>query len=89
MNGVYETVYDMSPLPEYIIQSRPELVPLPHLRGEGQFIEVQKTRNFSSAEHHVIYRYGASGHEGIRPGSNQMGNSVSVSKLERNCKKKA
>ncbi|XP_014217958.1 vitellogenin-like, partial [Copidosoma floridanum] len=83
INGVYETLYDISPLPEYVIQSRPELAPLPHLKGNGQLIDIGKTRNFSSSQQHLVYRFGANGYENFVPGSNQMGNFLSRSSVSR------
>lgn len=66
-------------MPNYLTQSMPELVPLPHLRGDGQIIDVVKTRNFSNADQHMVYRFGSAGHEGWKAGSNQMGNFLQVS----------
>ena len=79
MNGIYETLYEIYPMPDYILQSRPELVPLPHLRGNGQVLNIEKSRNFSNSEHHMVYRFGLSGHEGWKDGSNNMGNFLAVS----------
>ncbi|XP_052133348.1 vitellogenin-like, partial [Frankliniella occidentalis] len=68
VNGVYKTmedsvtgecevVYDISPLPQYQLQSRPELAPMPQLRGDGQLIDIVKTKNFSHCEQRPGYHY--------------------------------
>ncbi|XP_014270535.1 vitellogenin [Halyomorpha halys] len=74
IHGKYETNYVVSVLPEYLLQSRPELAPLPHLKGDGEHYMIDKTRNFSNSDEHVVYRYGMNGHEGWDAGTNTMGN---------------
>lgn len=55
------------------------MVPLPHLRGSGKIINIVKTRNFSNSEHHMVYHHGMGGAGKGEPGSNHMGNSLTVS----------
>ncbi|KAF6216357.1 hypothetical protein GE061_000698 [Apolygus lucorum] len=81
--GEVETIYDISPLPQYVIQSRPQLAPLPKLRGDGQLIDIVKTRNFSNAEQRMAYHYGFTGLTDWEPASNQMGNFLSRSSVSR------
>lgn len=45
--GDCETVYEISPLPEYLAQSSRDLVPLPELQRQGQVFDVVKTRNYN------------------------------------------
>lgn len=71
-------------IPEYLIQSRPELAPLEHLRGEGKHYRIVKTRNFSNSDEHMVYRFGMNGHEGWDAGTNTMGNFLAVSDLQCN-----
>ncbi|XP_014270480.1 vitellogenin [Halyomorpha halys] len=74
VNGVYETIYDISEIPEYILQSRPEMLPLPHLLGNGKVFEIVKNKNFSNSDRHVLYHSGLDSQTNWKPGSNQMGN---------------
>ncbi|XP_014218092.1 vitellogenin-like, partial [Copidosoma floridanum] len=83
VNGIYETTYDVSPMPSYLISNRPELVPLPHLKGEGKIIDVVKNRNYSNPKQHIVYRFGSNGHEGWEAGTNHMGNFLSRSSQSR------
>ncbi|GLV41990.1 hypothetical protein CBL_10149 [Carabus blaptoides fortunei] len=45
VTGKCETLYDIDELPEYILQSEPQLAPLPHLKADGEFIDVMKEGN--------------------------------------------
>ncbi|KAJ6646139.1 Vitellogenin [Pseudolycoriella hygida] len=47
-SGQCETYYDISPIPEYLVKSHPEWIPLPNLKGSGEFIQIVKTRNYTS-----------------------------------------
>ncbi|XP_037042454.1 vitellogenin-like [Bradysia coprophila] len=47
MMGYCETVYEISPLSEYLAQSSRDLVPLPRLQSQEQFIDVVKSRDYS------------------------------------------
>jgi hypothetical protein len=78
--GEYETIYDISVLPEYVLQKRPELAPLPHLAGKGHLIEVVKTRNFSESDHSPSYHFGLTGATDWEPASTEMGHFLSVSR---------
>ncbi|XP_037042453.1 vitellogenin-like [Bradysia coprophila] len=46
MMGNCETVYEISPLPQYLSRSS-DLVPLPRLQRQEQFIDVVKSRDYS------------------------------------------
>lgn len=48
LGGDCETVYEISPLPEYLAQSSRDLVPLPELQGD--FIVVAKSRNYNACD---------------------------------------
>lgn len=48
--GSCETSYDISPIAEYLTKSSPEWVPLPELKGDGEFIVITKTRNYSNCD---------------------------------------
>ncbi|XP_037042452.1 vitellogenin-like [Bradysia coprophila] len=47
MMGNCETVYEISPLPQYLAQSSRDLVPMPRLQRQEQFIDVVKSRDYS------------------------------------------
>ncbi|XP_065165027.1 vitellogenin-like [Atheta coriaria] len=73
VTGTYETLYDITPLPEYVLQSQPELVPMPELKKNGEVIEIIKTKNFSRSEENLGYYYGLGGMGQFEPNTNQMG----------------
>lgn len=73
VTGKCLTVYDINELPEYILQSKPELVPIPQLKADGDIIEVVKTMNYSECKERVAYHYGLHEMEGMEPSSTQMG----------------
>ncbi|XP_014261592.1 vitellogenin-1-like [Cimex lectularius] len=83
VTGLCETIYDVSPLPEYVLQSRPYLAPLTHYRGDGQFIDIVKTMNYSNCDQRVAYHFGISGLTDWEPASNQMGTFMSRSSQTR------
>ncbi|KAK9500939.1 hypothetical protein O3M35_002099 [Rhynocoris fuscipes] len=83
VTGECETIYDVSPLPEYVLQSQPELAPLQHLKGEGQFIDIVKTKNYSNCEQRMAYHFGLTGLTDWEPASNQMGSFLSRSTISR------
>lgn len=48
VTGNCETVYDISPIPNYLIQSHPEWVPLPELKESGDIIQIVKSRSYDN-----------------------------------------
>ncbi|XP_037024897.1 vitellogenin-like [Bradysia coprophila] len=49
--GRCETIYDISPIADYLVKSHPEWDPLPETNeGNGEFIEVLKTKNSANCE---------------------------------------
>lgn len=79
VTGECEMLYDISPLADFTIQSRPEWVPMPELKENGQFIEVVKTKNYSNCDQRMGYHFGITGMSQWKPNSNQMGEFFSVS----------
>lgn len=80
VTGACEMLYDISPLADFNIQSRPEWVPMPELKENGQFfIEVVKTKNYSNCDQRMGYHFGITGMSEWKPNSNQMGEFFSVS----------
>jgi hypothetical protein len=61
VNGECETMYDVSPLPEWVMQYKPELVPMPNLKSNGEIIDIVKTKNFSNCDQRVGYHFGLNG----------------------------
>lgn len=45
VTGNCETVYEISAIPDYLIRAHPEWVPLPELKGDGDFIQITKSRS--------------------------------------------
>jgi hypothetical protein len=82
ISGRYETLYDITPLPEYVLQSQPWLAPMPEMKGEGEFIEIVKNRNFSR-DGNVGYHYGLGNNVEWEPYSNQMGDFFARSSMSR------
>lgn len=58
VTGLCETSYDISPLPEYLTQVHRDWVPMPQLQGRGEFIQIEKTKNFSNCEQRMGYHFG-------------------------------
>lgn len=79
VGGKCEVLYDVSPLPERVLQNSPELVPMPELREDGDMISLVKTKNYSNCEQRVSYHYGLNGRNKFEPGSNDNGRYLSVS----------
>ncbi|KAJ6643440.1 Vitellogenin-A1 [Pseudolycoriella hygida] len=48
--GNCETHYDISILSDYLIDAHPKWIPLPKLKGQGDFIKIEKTRNFNNCK---------------------------------------
>ncbi|CAH0562015.1 unnamed protein product [Brassicogethes aeneus] len=73
INGQSETLYDIHALPEYVLQSKPWLAPKHELRGEGEVIEIVKSKNFTNSKQRPSFYYGLSGMDQWEPTTNQMG----------------
>lgn len=80
VTGECEVFYDISPLPEYVLQSKPELAPIPSLKGDGQIIDIVKTQNFSNCEQRMGYHSGITGGSDWEAGSSSMGDFLAVSR---------
>ncbi|EFA11302.1 vitellogenin [Tribolium castaneum] len=61
VTGESETLYEIHPLPDYILQTTPWLAPLKHLKGRGQVIEVVKNKNFTHSKETPSYHFGFHG----------------------------
>ncbi|KAK2583797.1 hypothetical protein KPH14_009697 [Odynerus spinipes] len=61
VGGKCEVLYDITPLPEYVLQDHPELVPKPELKGNGEHMYIMKTKNYDNCEQRVDYHFGISG----------------------------
>ncbi|XP_076174196.1 vitellogenin isoform X2 [Ptiloglossa arizonensis] len=79
VGGKCEVLYDITPLPEHMVYLHPELVPKPELKGEGMFIDIMKTKNFTRCDQRVDYHFGITGSTNWEPGSNDNGNFLSKS----------
>ncbi|XP_046429082.1 vitellogenin isoform X1 [Neodiprion fabricii] len=83
VTGKCEVLYDISPLPDYILQTKPELAPLPQLRGDGQMIDVVKAKNFSHCHQNPTRSYGMEWLNDWEPGTNSNGHFFSKSSMSR------
>ncbi|XP_031845188.2 vitellogenin [Nomia melanderi] len=81
--GKCEVRYDITPLPDPMIQLKPELVPMPELKGDGHHIDIMKTKNFSKCEQRVDYHLGITGSTNWEPGTNDNGEFLSKSSTSR------
>lgn len=73
VTGKTETVYEIHPLPDYLIQSQPWLAPQQKLSEGGDIVEVNKFKNYSNAEVKRSYHHGFGDMKEVDPASNKMG----------------
>lgn len=83
VTGVYETLYEINPLPEYSFQMEPYLKPVVKVKGDGDIIEIVKTKNFSNAAEESGYYYGLGDMGNTRPLSNKLGDLMSRDSISR------
>ncbi|XP_078036187.1 vitellogenin [Augochlora pura] len=83
VSGKCEVRYDITPLPDFIIRLKPDLVPMPKLKGDGHHIDIVKTKNFERCEQRMGYHFGLSGMNKWEPGSNSNGQFLSKSSTSR------
>ncbi|KAG7213605.1 hypothetical protein KM043_002858 [Ampulex compressa] len=81
--GKCEVQYDITPLPDYVLQDKPELVPRPELRGDGHHIDIMKTKNFSRCDQRMGYHFGITPQSNWQPGSNNNGRYLTKSSTSR------
>ncbi|XP_001607388.1 vitellogenin [Nasonia vitripennis] len=70
VGGMCEVLYDVSALPERVIQTNPELVPIPELREDGDIISLVKTKNYSNCDQRISYHFGLNGRNKWEPSGN-------------------
>lgn len=62
VTGNCETVYDISPIPAYLIKSHPEWVPLPEVNVvAGEFIQIVKSRSYNNCHETSDYHLDLAG----------------------------
>lgn len=79
VTGECETLYDITPMPRYMLQSRPHLAPMPELNEEENLIKIAKTMNYSNCDRRMAYHFGISGLTSAKPNTNQIEDMLSVS----------
>lgn len=77
VGGKCEVLYDIQPLSDYVARMKPQLVPLPNLKGDGRHIDIVKTRDFDRCQQRMGYHFGISGSNKWEPGSNKNGQFLS------------
>nr|CAD7195680.1 unnamed protein product [Timema douglasi] len=84
VTGECEVLYDVSPLPAYVLQSQPELAPLWHLGDKEQVIDVVKSQNFSKCDKRLDFQFGIDGISDFKDvGENKAGNFLLRSSVTR------
>nr|WFV29669.1 vitellogenin [Ophraella communa] len=73
VTGETETIYNIRPLPDYIVQSRNNEEKYLDLVEQGRVIEVLKHKNYSNSNQVPSYSYGFGNVEWGKPASNLMG----------------
>ncbi|XP_058799329.1 vitellogenin-like [Phymastichus coffea] len=81
VGGKCEVVYDISPLPAHTLQDKPELAPMPELRGDGDIISVVKSKNYTKCAQRVSFHFGVNGRNNWEPGSGKYLSRSSVSRI--------
>nr|QDP42284.1 Vitellogenin 3 [Agasicles hygrophila] len=77
VTGNVETLYQIRPLPDHIVQGNPDEANYLDETKDGQVIEVLKHRNYSNTEELPAYSFGFEGLDWGKPASNKMGNILS------------
>lgn len=79
VGGKCEVLYDIAPLPEKIYLGNRDLVPKPDLKGDQDFIEIVKTKNYTKCDQRMSFHYGIVGNIHSEPGRHDNGHFLSVS----------
>ncbi|XP_012139918.2 vitellogenin [Megachile rotundata] len=77
VGGKCEVLYDITPLSDHMLHTKPELVPKPELKGDGQHIDIMKTKNFDKCAQRMSYHFGITGQSNWEPGANKNGKFLS------------
>jgi hypothetical protein len=48
--GKCKTVYDIAPIPDYLVETHREWIPMPDMKKSGEFIKIDKMRNFKMCQ---------------------------------------
>ncbi|XP_076672909.1 vitellogenin [Andrena cerasifolii] len=83
VGGKCEVLYDITPLPDHMVHAKPELVPMPHLKGEGQHLDIIKTKNFNKCDQRMAYHFGITGHTDWEARTKENGKLLSKSSSSR------
>lgn len=57
VGGNCEVHYSIAPMSRELLDSRPEMVPLPHLDENNNFIEIRKTKDYKKCKQQQGYHY--------------------------------
>ena len=83
VGGKCEVLYDITPLPDHMVHAKPELVPIPELKGEGQHLDIIKTKNFNKCDQRMAYHFGITGHTDWEARTKENGKLLSKSSSSR------
>lgn len=80
VTGKCETLYDITPLPEYLVQAHPEWAPI---ADKGMHYRIVKTKNYDNCEQRLGYHFGLSGANDWEANTNTMGEAVTKSAVSK------
>lgn len=83
VEGECEVLYDITPLPKYVLQRMPYLAPTYHSGEKQELIDIMKTKNFSNCEQRPGYHFGLTELTNWTPTTNKMGGFLSRSSISR------
>ena len=83
VGGKCEVLYDITPLAEQLVYIYPELVPIPKLKKDGQYIDIRKLKNYDKCDQRMNYQFGITDNKRWEAGSNQNGKFFSQSATSR------
>ncbi|XP_063218666.1 uncharacterized protein LOC134528927 [Bacillus rossius redtenbacheri] len=84
VTGNCEVLYDIAPLPPYLVLAQSHLAPLLRNIKDTPVIEVVKTQNYSNCDPRVSYSFGFPGNSEFQhPDENQVGEFLSRSSVSR------
>ncbi|XP_071865217.1 vitellogenin [Bombus fervidus] len=83
VGGQCEVLYDITPLPEHVTYIYPELLPIPKLKGDGQYIDIRKSKNYNKCDRRMNYQFGITDNKYWEAGSNKNGKFFSQSATSR------
>lgn len=76
VTGKCETLYDISPLSEHLIEMHREWEPLTEKLAKGMHYRIVKTKNYDNCKQRLGYHFGVSGINGLKMDADRMDDTV-------------